>query len=382
MLGSASGTLCLGTIGKTQIPEAPATNQRLLNAGLALTCCLLRRLQSYFVPGLRIMWCCLTGGVMAAVLLVTSPSQLLAVSQNCSGNESSEDVSGWLTLPPTQVAELMAIRSAISRGELLKARELLQIIPSDGQRRLWEGVLLLHERRTFASIRKLEELAQTEESGPIETLLAVNYLVLNQRQLTQQAVDRALKLDPDDPRSHYLRGRLRFVLHDFAGAITDFSSVLTKKTNDFHSLYYRGFSEWLLGNVAAAQTDLTRSVDVLSCQHIHFPFALQALAQLELETGQISAALNHTNLGLNTGGRIRGRGPRPEEIADILLLRGKVHIALGHQGEAENDWHRAIRFNPNLETGWYLLARLYQQRGETKLAAEALMQFQKIHDDL
>jgi tetratricopeptide (TPR) repeat protein len=68
--------------------------------------------------------------------------------------------------------------------------------------------------------------------------------------------------------------------------------------------------------------------------------------------------------------------------ANVLLVRGKINLALSKQQEAIEDWRRALKLNPALVECWYLLAHLYRQRGETNLADEALNHFKTIHEEL
>jgi Flp pilus assembly protein TadD len=71
-----------------------------------------------------------------------------------------------------------------------------------------------------------------------------------------------------------------------------------------------------------------------------------------------------------------------DAASNVPLVRGKIHLALGKQQEAIEDWHRALELNPALAECWYLLAHLYRQRGERNLADDALARFKTIHEEL
>ena len=60
----------------------------------------------------------------------------------------------------------------------------------------------------------------------------MDYLLLNQQHLAEQAIAKALALSPQDHRSLYLRGRLDFVTHDFSKAADDFRAVLETEPSD------------------------------------------------------------------------------------------------------------------------------------------------------
>ena len=60
---------------------------------------------------------------------------------------------------------------------------------------------------------------------------------------------------------------------------------------------------------------------------------------------------------------------------DVFYLRGKVYIAMNRYDDAVAALRRSVELRP-METGpYYQLARIYQKRGESKLAAE---QFQRL----
>lgn len=263
------------------------------------------------------------------------------------------------------------MRQAEAQGDRMRAWQLLKLVPPNPESQLWGAVLLLHDGKMFASIRSLEELTRFNDSATLEILLAVDYFLLNQRRLAEQALDRAVKFDPADLRIFYFRGRLHFVLHDFAQAGKEFGEVLAKRPNDYRSLYYCGFGEWRLGEISAARRDLLQAIEVLTCNHADFFFVPLALSDLELRTGQTAAALDHINLALKMVGHVENRGENSDQVADVLFLRGKIHFARGDRRAAEADWRQAVRLNPNLDRGWYWVARLYRWRGETTHAVEA-----------
>jgi len=319
-------------------------------------------------------------GILAAILLVNSRPVL--ADSGCSSSDASVSFSTTLSLPPTSKATLDEIRVAIAQGHFERAEGLLGKIPPGAERSLWEGVLSLHSGKTFASIRSLEEAARLDDSNTIETLLAVDYLLLNQRQLTAQTINKALALNPKDERTVYLRGRFHFLTHNFSKAAQDFSTVLETEPNDYRTLFYLGLSEWRLSKQSHAQEHLQRSVEVVTCNQLRFALAPQTLAELQLQTGNLKGALVNSDLAVNLATQGKGQGDNQEHLSGALLLRGKVKSALGNKREAADDWLRAVHLNPELAEGWYLLARLYQQRGETKMAAEALAHFKQIHDEL
>jgi tetratricopeptide (TPR) repeat protein len=325
----------------------------------------------------------MTGKTTLSLLILTaltlSPSQTLA-SQPCTPNDPSATFTANLSLPPAQSEPWNAIRQSIVSGNFIQAENRLRSSPPSPDRWLWRGVLLLHKRKTFASIRSLEHSARLKDTSLIETLLAVDYFLLNQRTLAADAIERALHLDPQNTMALYLRGRLEFVAASFRQARNDFSAVLAAEPHDFHSLYYLGFCEWRLGRNDEARKTLLDGVEVLTCHHLRFPLAPYTLAQLELNAGENPSALTHINLAVQMAEAPVEKDP--ELAAKALALRGKIEVALGRRADAEHDLEESVKEDPLMAESWYLLARLYQEEGQKARAAAALNQFRKIQSEL
>jgi tetratricopeptide (TPR) repeat protein len=316
------------------------------------------------------------------VSALNAGSRLALADTSCSSLDASAAFSTTLSLPPASSSPFVDIRAAIAQGHYEQAARLLDKTPRGAEQSLWRGMLLLHTGRTFASIRSLEEASRFEDNSMTETLLAVDYLLLNQRQLTEQSMKKALALDPGNKLALYLRGRFNFVTHNFSQAIQDFQAVLQTEHDDYRSLFYLGYSEWRAGNTAGAARDLQLSVDIIQCLKINFAIVPETLAQIELQNGELQKALAHADLALNMAGESGDQEDHIERASEILLLRGKIHSGLGAQPEAINDWRRALALDPGLAECWYLLAHLYRHRGETGLADEALAHFKALHEEL
>jgi len=319
--------------------------------------------------------------LMVATTLSVGPRYAVA-DTSCSTLDASVTFSSTLSLPPASGTPFVEIRAAIAQGHFDLAADLLRKAPRGEQQSLWRGMLLLRLGKTFDSIRSLEEAAHFHDTGTIETLLAVDYLLLNQRQLTVQSVQKSLALEPGNKLALYLRGRYNFVTHNYAQAIGDFQSVLKTEPNDYRTLYYLGYSEWRLGDTGAASRDLRRSVDIIQCKHIDFVLAPQTLAELELQTNDLAKALADADWAFQTAAQSKDPESKNDGASNILLLRGKIHAALRRQPEAIEDWRQALKLNPALAECWYLLAHLYRQRGEVELANQALTHFKALHEEL
>lgn len=321
--------------------------------------------------------------VIAAVPLLLHNVILFAgASGPCTPHDPSASFTTHLSLPDAGTLPWTTVRKAIAQGRYPAADALLRAAPASADRWLWRGVLLLHQRRTFGSIRTLEQAARLHESSQVETLLAVDYFLLNQRILAGDSLDRALRLHPRDAMALYLRGRLEFVSGNLGRAFRDFRATLSQEPDDYHALYYLGLSGQRMGQNAAARKYLLHSIAVLTCQHLNFPLAPYTLAGIDLDAGVAAEALKQANLALTMAESPGARNSSSEEIAKILVARGKIEDHLGHRADADRDLEQAVKLNPYLAEGWYWLAHVCREQGKTAQAARALEQFQKIQNEL
>jgi tetratricopeptide (TPR) repeat protein len=305
----------------------------------------------------------------------------LTPAGSCTANDPSVSFSGNLGLPAAHVRPWIALRAAILQRQFNRANELLRDTPPSATRWFWQGVLMLQEQKTFASIRNLEQAAHAQDNCRTERQLAVDYFLLNQRMLAADALGRAFRFNPHDGLALYLRGRLSFVSDAFLPAERDFGAFLTLEPNDYRGLYYRAISEQHLGQGALAQKHLRRSVDVLVCHHLSFWRAPYALAQIRLQNDEAEEAMRDVSLSLEMA-HASVTESRPTALATILVLRGKIEEHLGKADAAEGDWRQAVKLDPYRADAWYLLARLYRKQEKLSQAQHALEQFRRIQSEL
>lgn len=315
-------------------------------------------------------------------LLIFPGVQQALGAARCANVEPSATFSLDLALPAAQSPQLGSVRALIAKGDFKGAEKLLSSLPSSSGLWLWEGILRLRKQQTFASIRALEKAAAIQDSVTIEAMLAVDYLLLNQRILAKGALTRGLKLNGSDVRVLYLLGRLRFMVNDFSGAQKDLSSVLEVKPDDLLSLFYLGLSEWRLGHENEARGVLSKAVEVALCLHVAFPPIPETLAKLEIQMGDASAAVEHCSQALKMAVESNGGKGDKDHMAKALVVRGKAYAALHQTQSAQQDWQQAVSLNPQMPEAWYLLSRIYQKEGKNTLADEALNHFKEIQNEL
>ena len=318
--------------------------------------------------------------VALAAVLWMGPPLWSEAKNSCVQGDSSAAFSTLLGLPPAQAVQSpleAEIREGISEKDFARAAELVKRMEPSADYWLWNGALLLQQGKTFKSIRSLEESARIRDTSSVETLLAVGYLLLNQRVLMQDALRAALQFDPRNAIALHLQGRLDFMTANYERAISDFGAVLAIEPNDYLSWYYLGLSEWRLARNDSAHNHLLRAVEVLNCHHWDFSQAPLTLGKLEFDSGVFDPAFTHVNLAVEMAQRGADPTENLDQLSEALVLRGKIETRLGHQHDAERDWQQAVQLDPRQESAWYLLSQLYQHQGRTVEAANALREFQE-----
>ncbi len=112
-------------------------------------------------------------------------------------------------------------------------------------------------------------------------------------------VNRAIELEPKEPRFYGLKGNLYYQQEQFDQAVTQFNEAVARDDNYYEYYLGRGFSHVRLGNKAQAQMDLERSNQLLPTA-----MATNALGNLSLASGNLQAAKQYFGEVANTGGSL------------------------------------------------------------------------------
>jgi tetratricopeptide (TPR) repeat protein len=209
------------------------------------------------------------------------------------------------------------------------------------------------DARVFAAIRALDgQLAAQPANASLQTELALNYLLLEQRQLAEAALKRALDLDPREAQAHYLAGRMALeVEQDAQKAIGQFQRTLSIQPSSFKAHYYLGISFSALGRYEAARKSFEESTKTATYS---WPFRSLAETDLLLSDPQHALAPALKAVALEPGS------------AENALTAGRVYHALNQNDKAIAMAQKASRLDYLWDAPHFLLAKIYAVHPQTE----------------
>lgn len=151
------------------------------------------------------------------------------------------------------------LRQALLTLVLLGATALPSLAADTTQ--LDQGLKALAQGQYKEAVSKLEQYTrlQPEDRAALQAL-AQGYLELKQFELADATLNTAQGLDRSDPRTHFLRGRLRLAQQDYLRARSEFRTVLYFKAQTGELWYYLAQTYQALGDSAAAADALSQGL--------------------------------------------------------------------------------------------------------------------------
>lgn len=111
------------------------------------------------------------------------------------------------------------------------------------------------------------------------------------------SVNKAIKLEPKEPRFYGLRGDIYLEQNKFQAATEEYSKALNRDKNYYEYYLGRGLANKQMGNAAAAKRDLELSADLLPTS-----IAMNELGELSLAAGQPQVAKGYFKNAMDAGG--------------------------------------------------------------------------------
>lgn len=280
------------------------------------------------------------------------------------------------------------IRLHILRGRIANARatfvQMSDEFPDDPVTRRTEARIALAEGRTGDAAKIMRAVAAQSENFETQRLLALTEYRNGNLRNASAAIDRALVLRGNvAPEAMQLKARIHHDLEEWPAVLR----VLRRTRASGHSpsdaemlmgaraLYGidqpqrgAGMLEQILAGEnppAAAAVEYARRESGAhpkqAAAHLAAALArepgnsevLEELVEMDLQTGQLQAALYRLNAVVDSG------RARPK----MLLLRARVFTKLGELDRAEADVLRASEANPSLPGGADLLYAIYEAQG-------------------
>ena len=289
-----------------------------------------------------------------------------------------------------------AVRLAIEHADLEAARRYLERLGADHPDHVRtlraKARLALATGESGAAAELLGRVNEIEESAESQRLLATAKLRSGDLPAAQQAVNRSLELEAEDPASLRLQARIQAQSADWAGALQSLNRLRATRarlqTEDrllvVQALYAldrkaaaRGLLEQILATdpppeaaVVAfvrneSERDPKRAASLVEEALARDPdnrTLLTSATALDLRSGEIDRALSRLDRRLES----RPDAPLP------LALRAQVLARANRLEEAERDARQAFERNPSLPGLMDLILSIYQLQGRTDAAIEQL----------
>jgi tetratricopeptide (TPR) repeat protein len=179
---------------------------------------------------------------------------------------------------------------------------------------------------------------------------ALTHVEQGQPDAALQALNQAIRHNPNHSQAYYQRANLRFDRADHDGAIADYSQTLDLDPNNTDALYNRGLARAKAGDLEAALTDFSQVLQ-------ESPNDAQAYYQRALISYQLgdyrSSIEDYTQAIL-----------QDPNSPNAYLNRGLAHSAAGDPAAAISDYTQAIRLDPEYVNAYYSRGRTRFNMGE------------------
>jgi tetratricopeptide (TPR) repeat protein len=199
------------------------------------------------------------------------------------------------------------------------------------------------------------------------TIIALDYVLLNDFNDAASYLEQALRKDPDDVEARYHLGRVRYQQNQFDLAVAAFKEVLQRDPRNEKAEDNLGLSLEAKNEVGPAVSAYKRAIELDSAGSTHSE-------QPYLNLGSLLAKSNRTDEAI----------PLLIRACEIAPAAFNVHYELGKAYFASNQYElaraqaeRAATISPSDSTVHYLLGRIYQHLGQREQAKE---QFQRTSD--
>jgi tetratricopeptide (TPR) repeat protein len=231
------------------------------------------------------------------------------------------------------------------------------------------GYVLLRQHDNLSAIRSLRKAERLGwKDAALPKTLGLAYYTINQFLLFKQQMQKGIEAAPNDPWPHYYLGLYEAtVTEHFSEALNHFDKALTLQPDDPKILYYRGFCHEMLDQRGLARKDYEVAIQRLSHFEALFSLPYQGLARL-LSTTDHAEALRYAQLAVE----------KESGVANNHLILAKICEELGKLPEAIEALKAAARTDPTLATPHYQWYRLLSRQGDQERASNELAEFQKL----
>jgi len=199
--------------------------------------------------------------------------------------------------------------------------------------------------------------------------LGSTYVLLGQLKDAEQELQVAVKLNPQNPDTHYYMGRLHFTRNMFPEAVLEFSKMLELDPLSVKGYNNLGLARMAFGDSEEAARDFEKAITLGQSSETPSEWPYINLGKLNYEKGKtaLSSKLFSQALEIN---------PR-NDVSHFWL--GKCLLAIGQTEQAKNCVEKAVAIYPKSPEYFYCLAKIYRKLGREKAADVALNRYLELH---
>lgn len=201
--------------------------------------------------------------------------------------------------------------------------------------------------------------ARYPDDSTLPALRAQLALLINDRVQMQEAIDRSLSIDPDDPNALQARARMRADYQgDLEGALSDLNAALKVAPGSSMAWNDLGLLQNARGAAREAEAALKHAIELDRDD----PIGHANLAILYLDQSRMKEAKREIDLALAA-----------DPAFDIALLaRGRYYLQMGAMDKAIDDLLASSTANPAHSQAQLMLAAGHYEKGDRVLSEQAL----------
>lgn len=249
------------------------------------------------------------------------------------------------------------------------ARKLLEAYPENLELLYLNGVTLFQLTDSIGAVRSFR---RAEKLGfgtlSLHKSLGIAYYSLQQYKLFSAQMEKALAINQDDYETYYYLGRYyESVVNNFPLALHYFDRSINSKPNFEKSVYYRGYCYEMLGQRTEALENYEMAAQLAEKSAAPFSWPSQSLGRLLMDSQPEKAF----TLAL------RAVAIEPELESNYLLL-AKMYERKNDLNQSLAELRKAMQLNPTATATRYLIFRLLNRLGKREEAKNELLILQKL----
>lgn len=283
---------------------------------------------------------------------------------------TAETVRQLLGIVGKQEQTLLVAQTGLAAlRELLEAKEM--VARGEWNER-WEAkmdaqLLALDRRERYLAAReRISALFRGERGGDFDRLLdeADEAFATSEVERAMAALERAERLDPQNPELALYLAEARYAEGDADAALAGFRRVLAARPDHFEALVYGGVLTHEAGDTARAEELLKRAVALYPDDFLP-AFSLGSVLAAAGRLPRAAAYLEHA--------------VRVDPLPQALYLLGNCLYEMGRPTPAIRRLEEAVRADPGFEEAWYTLGLAYLDRRWRKKALAAFRRAQNLN---